>query len=955
MPQVLERIGSVLAERYVLERELGRGGMATVYLGRDLKHARQVAVKLLRPELAAALGPDRFLREIAFASRLTHPHILPLHDSGDADGLLYYVMPFVAGESLRERLQREGPLPLEEVVRIAGEVAEALDFAHAQGIVHRDVKPGNILLEDGHAVVADFGIAKAITSAGGEETTSAGLAMGTPAYMSPEQIVARDPIDGRADLYSLACVVYEMLTGRPPFSAATAQGLAARHLADVPPALRTVVPSVPEASERAVQTALEKLAEHRFATAREFVEALGGRRALPGRRRRAGLRRIIVLLVVTAIVAALAILPVLRRRAVTLDSGRVVVYPVTAAVSASHVAVAPDEITLALLVSLNSTAAITGMDGARLREWNIVPARWDDAARERLARAHQAAFYLSARLVAADSLRLVLDLHDLRDGSVTQRVLGFAPDARGWSIGVRAAIEMLPVLIPSGGRPELRSLEGRTPQAMAAYFSGERAYRSAAFDEALRHFRAAVGADSSFALAALRGAAVASWSQRPGEALDMARLAIRHDSTLPPRLIHLAHGLEYLMAGRADSAVGRFERSLALDAENVEAWMGLAETYHHLLPHRPRLDSLAEAAFLQVRRLDPQFAPATFHLIEYAVRRGDVALSTRLLDEFALGRPDSAELGSARLMLDCVRGTTTGPRWRKAVLQSPANALGAGQVLAVAGLRQADCAEGAFRAVLSFDTTTGPPLARNRFGALMGLQAVLVARGRDSAAKAMLESDTLFNPDYRGALYLVNAMAGGDFAAEAEGFAQALLERFRREPSSINVVNLWFLGSWEAHAGRAEVAAEIAESLQARNTAAGNRRDSLLVASLAARVTLARGDSTAALEQLRHLTPTADDGSALVWNPWESLAGERLLLARLFFARGEADAALQTASIFDAPASLAFLPYLPASLALRREAAERLGMRKLADELRRRQIVLAGDAPARIAGGSPTP
>ena len=181
MPQVLERVGSVLADRYVLERELGRGGMATVYLGRDLKQVRQVAVKVLRPELAAALGPDRFLREIAFASRLTHPHILPLHDSGDADGLLYYVMPFVAGESLRERLQREGPLPLDEVVRIAGEVAEALDFAHAQGIVHRDVKPGNILLQDGHAVVADFGIAKAITSAGGEETTSAGLAIGTPA------------------------------------------------------------------------------------------------------------------------------------------------------------------------------------------------------------------------------------------------------------------------------------------------------------------------------------------------------------------------------------------------------------------------------------------------------------------------------------------------------------------------------------------------------------------------------------------------------------------------------------------------------------------------------------------------------------------------------------------------------------------------------------------------------
>jgi serine/threonine-protein kinase len=956
MPQVLERAGSVLADRYVLERELGRGGMATVYLGRDLKHARQVAVKVLRPELAAALGPDRFLREIAFAARLTHPHIIPLHDSGDADGLLYYVMPFVEGESLRERLQREGPLPLDEVVRIAGEVAEALDFAHVQGIVHRDVKPGNILLEDGHAVVADFGIAKAISSAGGAETSSAGLAIGTPTYMSPEQIVADGTIDGRADLYSLGCVVYEMLAGQPPFTAATAQGIAARHLTDAPPALRTIAPSVPEASERAVQTALEKQPERRFATAAEFVEALGGRRALRPERRLGKVVRGGLLAVVTAAAfAAVVISPALRHPAARLDPGRVVVYPVTSAASARSAPVAPEEVTLALLASLNSTAEIIGVDGARLRSGNALFGSGDDVARDRLTRANNAAFYVSARLIGADSLRLVLDLHDLRDGSVTQRVLGFASDARGWSVGVRAALELLPVLIPSGGRPDLPSLEGRTPQALAAYFSGERAYRSAAFEDALKYFRAAVAADSAFALAALRGAAVASWSERPREALDMARLAVGHESALSPRLVHLAHGLEDLMAGRADSAVGRFERSLAFDPENVEALMGLAETYHHLLPRRPRLDSLAEDAYLQVRSLDPQFAPATFHLIEYAVRRGDVGAADRLLEEFAVRRPDSAELGSARLMLDCVRGVTTGSRWRSAVLQSPAHALAAGQLLAVAGLRQPDCAEAAFRATMAFDTTTGPQSARNRFGALVGLQAVLVARGRDSAAKVLLQSDTLFNPGYRGSLYLMNAMAGGDFAAEADGFAQAQLQRFRREPGSIGQVNLWFLGSWEAHVGRGEVAAEIAESLQARNAAAGSRRDSLLAASLAARVTLARGDSAAALTQLRSLTPTAEDGSALVWNPWESLAGERLLLARLLFARGEMDAALQTASTFDAPASIAFLPYLPASLALRREAADQLGMPKLAAELRRRQAHLAGDSPARIADGSQTP
>jgi eukaryotic-like serine/threonine-protein kinase len=948
MPQMLERTGSVLAERYVLERELGRGGMATVYLGRDLRQSRQVAVKVLRPELASILGPERFLREIGFVSRLTHPHILPLHDSGDAGGLLYYVMPYVEGESLRERLQRDGRLPLEEAVRIAAEVGEALDFAHTQGIVHRDVKPGNILLEDGHAVVADFGIAKAISTAGSLETSSSGLAIGTPGYMSPEQIVASGPIDGRADLYSLACVVYEMLAGHPPFVAASVQAVAARHLHHVPPSLCEALPSLPESVDQAIQTALKKEPEQRFATAAAFIEALGGQHVLLHRRRPA-LRRTLVAAAILAATAAIGAGLALRRPALPLDPGRIVVYPVAAAASARSAAAAPDEVTLALLASLNSTATITGLDGARLAGKAWLSDGGDEAARGRLARVHRAAFYVSARLLAADSLHLVLDLHDLREESVTQRVLGFTSGAKGWSMGVRAALELLPMLIPSGDQPDLRSLEGRTPQAMAAYFSGERAYRSAAFEEALRHFRVAVRADSSFALAALRGAAVASWSERPLEALEMARLAVRHEATLPPRLVHLTHGLEHLMAGQADSAAGRFDRALALDPENVEAWMGLAETYHHLLPRRPRLDSLAEDAYLRVRRLDPQFAPATFHLIEYAVRRGDVAESSRLLDEFGMRRPDSAELGPARLMLDCVRGTMTTDRWRSAAARSPGDVRAAGQLLAVAGLRQPDCAEAAFRAVLAFDTTRGPQMARNRFGVLTGLQSVLVARGRAAAAKALLESDTLFNPGYRGDLYLMNAMAGSDFAAEADSFAKIQLDRFRREPSSVITIDLWFLGSWEAHAGRAEVAAEIAESLQARNAVAGNRRDSLLLASLAARVTLARGDSAAALQQLRALAPTTEDGSALTWNPWESLGGERLILARLLLARGENLAALQTASNFDAPTPMTFLPYLPASLALRLEAAERLGLKKLADELRRRQAVLAGHSPVRVA------
>src|SRR5881275_1194984 len=263
----LARVQAALAGRYTIERELGRGGMATVYLAQDRKHHRQVAIKVLKPELAAALGPERFLREIDTAARLTHPHILPLHDSGEAAGLLYYVMPYVEGETLRDRLEREGQLPLEEAVRITREVASALSYAHSHDVVHRDIKPENILLSGGEAVVADFGIARALVAAGADKLTDTGLAVGTPGYMSPEQAMAEPRIDGRADTYALGCVLYEMLAGHPPFLGTTAQEILARHTLDPVPPLRTIRREVPAAVEHAVLKALAKSPADRFPSA----------------------------------------------------------------------------------------------------------------------------------------------------------------------------------------------------------------------------------------------------------------------------------------------------------------------------------------------------------------------------------------------------------------------------------------------------------------------------------------------------------------------------------------------------------------------------------------------------------------------------------------------------------------------------------------------------------------
>jgi eukaryotic-like serine/threonine-protein kinase len=281
MNDLLERLQSALASRYRIERELGAGGMAVVFLAEDLRHRRRVALKVLRPELAAEIGPGRFLREIETAARLTHPHILPIHDSGEAAGFLYYVMPYVEGESLRGRLAREKQLPLDDALRIAREVADALSYAHSQGVVHRDIKPENILLQSGHAVVSDFGIARAITAAAGDARTAtltvAGAALGTPAYMSPEQAAGSRDLDGRSDLYSLGCVLYEMLAGQPPFTGPTVESLLHQHLTAVAPNITAIRPAVPGWVAAAVQRALAKTPADRFSPVALFAEALAPR------------------------------------------------------------------------------------------------------------------------------------------------------------------------------------------------------------------------------------------------------------------------------------------------------------------------------------------------------------------------------------------------------------------------------------------------------------------------------------------------------------------------------------------------------------------------------------------------------------------------------------------------------------------------------------------------------
>ncbi|MGH7720288.1 MAG: serine/threonine-protein kinase, partial [Gemmatimonadaceae bacterium] len=343
MDEIAEQLKEAIGERYTLERELGRGGMAIVYLARDLKHDRAVAVKMLRPELGALLGAERFLREIKTVAGLQHPHILPLYDSGEAGGTLYYVMPFVSGESLSDRLRKQRQLPIKEALRITREVADALHYAHAKDIIHRDIKPANILLSGAHAMVTDFGIARAIHASGGEQwetLTESGVALGTPAYMSPEQTAGERELDARSDIYSLGCMLFEMLTGEPPFAGPDGAVMLGRRFSDPPPSARAARDDVPEVVDRALMVALASGPENRFGNALDFIDAIWGDREYvqhvtgrhrprqaPGKRR----KLIVGAAGAAALLAVVAVVGLMASRGGGIQSLGNVLFPSTAA------------------------------------------------------------------------------------------------------------------------------------------------------------------------------------------------------------------------------------------------------------------------------------------------------------------------------------------------------------------------------------------------------------------------------------------------------------------------------------------------------------------------------------------------------------------------------------------------------------------------------------------------
>jgi tetratricopeptide (TPR) repeat protein len=636
---VTDAMASVLADalrdRYVLERELGRGGMATVYLARDLKHDRVVALKVLHPELAASLGPERFLREIHLTAQLDHLHILPVFDSGNAAGILWYTMPYVQGESLRDRLRRELQLPIEEAVRIAREVAEALDYAHRHGVVHRDIKPENVMVGEGHARVADFGVARALESAGGSRLTEPGLSVGTPAYMSPEQATA-GAVDGRTDIYALGCVLYEMLAGEPPFTAPTPQAVIAKRLSTPPVPLGVVRHAVPPAIDAAVIRALAREPVDRFATAAEFAAALESPAPATARARRVS-RGSLVAAGVVALALAAGLALALRRQQQQPVDARVV------AVAPFRISSADPSLTYLRegLVDLLA-AKLGGAAGVRASDPRSVLAAWRSAAGSAVADLGQSdALRVAARLGAA---QLVLgDLVGTPSRVVVHATLLSVPSGTqiadatvdGPADSLPALVDRLAgkLLLIRAGEDQQRVASLTTPSfaALRAYLEGQSLYRRGRFAEASRQYEEAIRLDSTFALAGLMLLQATGW-QGSREARELGfRVASRSrdqlgerdrallDASSTTRSVPMRHSTaEFIRAA---------ERYVEVAPDSPDAWALLADWLYHFGPmlglegaHRRSL-----AAFKRALEFDSTFAPALEHLPPLYGEAGDTA------------------------------------------------------------------------------------------------------------------------------------------------------------------------------------------------------------------------------------------------------------------------------------------------------------------------------------------
>lgn len=931
-------LSGIIANRYRIDREIGEGGMATVYLARDLTRDVDVALKAPKPELVMQLGAARFAREIQISTKLQHPHIVPVLDAGvAADGVPFYVMPFVDGETLEQRLTRTGALPVEEAIGIASEVLDGLVYAHRLGFVHRDVKPSNVLLSNGHALLADFGIARAVETTDNHKLTESGFALGTAEYMSPEQAAGESQLDGRSDIYSLGCVLYEMLAGGPPFTAPTARAVMARHFVDPVPSIRTVRDTVPVKLESAVMTSLAKIPVDRFADAAAFKAALRDptlrdvTAALrPSVSSTSRTRWLAAAVVALAVAGGVMVWRGGGEADDALDMNRVMVYPFVVPASVVGASTMGEDVATIIGNALDGADPLRWIDGWSLldKESRTDIRSLDHDSARRLARGKRCATFLTGRLVSSgDSVKVFLTLHAVRGDSVLAQGEATGSAKEPWRQGLSAVSAVLPKLIADNVHDLSNEWSHRDPRAVANFLLGESEFRRVHMKDALGHYRKAIGFDSTFAFAALRGAQAATWNDRSDEAASMLTVALAQP--LPPRYRLFALGFTEYLAGHADSAARHLRAAIAADADMTTAWIQLGEVYTHLLPLAGSPDSLADLAFAQARRLDTTAASVLVHPIEIRLRRGDTLGVAPMLAQLIAARPDSDLVTPVLISSECVRRGAARSEWRSHVASHPLAALVAAKNL-VGGGAQLACAVAGFTAIVTTDTAATSEAEGRRYTALLGLQAALNATGDVAGAERVIDA-FIARWDAGTSLFLLDAPLFPALQARARTVADADSVKWGAGyASSPYNLRLWELGRFALADGRSDRARAVGRELESRARQTDTVSVHTLAASMTAFLQLARGDSSMAEAAFTKLIVDRARGEGDQWDETTTLGAERLALARLLLARHADQQAIDVASVFDSGWPLIYVQYLPASLEVRARAAKSLGNSALA-------------------------